>query len=1045
MPSLALSLFGSFQAKLGGRPIETFAYDKVRALLAYLALAPDGTLARNTLAALLWPEHPDATARGQLRSALATLRAALRDATANPPFLLATRHTLQLNPHSDYTLDVATFTALRKEVDAHRHAPEELCGACVERLKEAVALYRGSFLDQLQVRGSVAWDEWLYLTRAELQRQAHEILATLMRYYEHCGNDDLAQQYAWRLLALEPWDEVGHRCLMRALARSGQRTQALQHYEHFRHQLAEELRVEPDDMTTALYEAMRRGQPFAITPNPERPASQASPVQLFDVRPGNMPTPMTALIGRTEESVTLSALLGRADVRLITLTGTGGIGKTRLAMEVAQEMQHAFTDGVWFVSLAPVRDSALVAEAIAQALGTPESSGEPLPRLRAVLRGRAVLLVLDNFEHILGASGLLSELLAACPRLKIVTTSRVRLNLYGEWELPVAPLSLPPEAAALSAEQALASESVQLFVARAQAARHGYLLDDADAPAVAALCRHLGGLPLAIELAAARRRDRSAQTLFAQLVPALPLLTGGPEDVPERLRSMHGAIAWSYALLSPTAQALFRRLSVFVGGWTLDAAMGVCPLNDSASEQVPGLLTALCEHQLVQTESWPNDNSRYTIFEVIREFALEQLQHHNESRLIQHRHAIYYCALAEQAAPQLRGVEQLAWLRRLEQEHPNMRAALRWCLDGDGEATLGVHLAATLSWFWWLQSQCNEGKNWLTRALALSPAVAPEARATLLCMLSLMAVLTSEVHQGEQWATEALILAQARGDSYTASWAATLAGVHFFYRGENSRGTPLLVDALQLALALNDRWLTVAIVWNLAAGDLQVAQRLFSLDEGLRLAETTGERWNMAGMRLVASWKHFADGDTEGAVALLERAAQSARELGDRRMLVSITRSLARMQAALGALERALEHYTICLRLNQAIGDSQFTAVAYYEIGQTRLALGDATAARAAFLESLAQARAVPGVWGAAVWLLGFAALAPSPLLAVRLLSAAQLFLTTGNHAPDPFVKQDYEEILVRVRSSLDATTFEAAWCEGQTLSLEQASLLAGS
>jgi predicted ATPase len=751
---------------------------------------------------------------------------------------------------------------------------------------------------------------------------------------------------------------------------------------------------------------------------------------------------VTSLVGRAAEVATVTALLGQEEVRLLTLTGPGGVGKTRLALHVAHELQGTFADGVWLVSLAPVRDAALVPEAIGRTLGIPETGGEPLlVRLKAALRTRTLLLVIDNFEHVVAASGLLSELLGACPRLKLLATSRRRLNLYGEWEVAVPALPLPPDTATLTAAQALASEAVQLFVQRAQAAQHAFVLADAEAPAVGAICRQLDGLPLAIELAAAQVRRWTPQALLAQLAPALPLLTGGPRDFPDRHQSMRAAIAWSDALLTPAQQALLRRLGVFVGGWTADGALAVCGLGAAQLPTLLDTLGALCDHQLVQMEPIPDGVPRFAMLEMVREYALEQLGQlpGGELQAAQRRHAAYVCVLAERADPPLRGPEQLEWLARLNQEHPNMRAALGWCFGPEGAPELGVRLAGALSWFWWLQGRGTEGTGWLLRATASGEAVALAARPKLLSSLSLLAVLTTAFPQGARWAAEAQALALTQGDTRTAAWASALCGMHHLYQGNAAHGLPLLVAGLRQSQALADPWLTSTIYWNLAVSDLEMAHALLPLAEALQLAEAVGDRWSIIGMRFVTSRKHLVEGDLAGAATLLEAAITEASAIGDRRMLGMARGNLGGVLATQGALGRAVEQYTNAVMLGREIGDSHTVGDALYKLGQVRTLQGDSRAAYKAYMEGLDWARSSNDRQVIGFCLAGLAALQPSPRVAVQILSAAFPYVASLARYSDHSLPQEYNRTLAHVQARLDPASFAAAWQEGQALTLEQA------
>ena len=433
----------------------------------------------------------------------------------------------------------------------------------------------------------------------------------------------------------------------------------------------------------------------------------------------NLPSLLTPFIGREREIHTVCELLLRPEVRLVNLTGPGGIGKTRLALQAAAKLVEHFTDGVFWVALAPIRDLNLVAAIIAQALEVKETGGQPLvDSLAAALRSKHMLLLLDNFEQVLGAAPLISTLVTSAPRLTILVTSRAVLRLSGEREYRVPPLEVPDLLQLPSMERLTHYEAVRLFIDRAVAVRADFAVTTANAPALAAICQRLDGLPLALELAAARIRHMTPQALLGRLDSRLGLLIGGPTDLPPRQQTLRATIAWSYELLGPFEQALFTRLGVFVGGCTLEAAETICADAMLPTKTIFDGLGALVDNSLIQHSETPDGAGRYRMLATIREFALEQLARDPETAVAtQARLQRWLVEQAEQTEPQLRSAAQAAWLMRLEQEHDNLRAVLD-ASYAVGDAITGVRLAGALWRFWFLQGYFGESHRWLEAGLA---------------------------------------------------------------------------------------------------------------------------------------------------------------------------------------------------------------------------------------------------------------------------------------------------------------------------------------
>jgi predicted ATPase len=465
--------------------------------------------------------------------------------------------------------------------------------------------------------------------------------------------------------------------------------------------------------------------------------SSHSPGPLAPVAKHNLPAQLTPLIGRDQEVAAVSTLLRRPRVRLLTLVGTGGVGKTRLALQVATDLHADFPDGVYFVSLAPISDAALVMPTIAQTFDLKETAARPLlDLLKAFLGEKHVLLLLDNFEQVLPAAPHLTDLLTSCPHLTILVTSRATLHVGGEHEFPVPPLILPDLTQLLPPETLSDYAAVALFVSRAQATQPTFHLTATNAHAVAKICVQLDGLPLAIELAAARSKLLPPQALLTRLEHRLMLLTSGGQDAPVRQQTLRNTLAWSYDLLSPREQRLFRQLTAFVGGFALEAVEAVCKtLSDEPMHVLEGVASLLDKNLVHRTEQEREEEPRFVLLETVREYGLERLAEAGETETTHEAHAAYYLALAERAELELSSPQQISWFERLERVHDNLRAALSWFLEQGSErqrSELALRLSGALSQFWFIRGYVSEGEYWLERTLDESRGVRSSVRAKAL-------------------------------------------------------------------------------------------------------------------------------------------------------------------------------------------------------------------------------------------------------------------------------------------------------------------------
>jgi predicted ATPase/DNA-binding CsgD family transcriptional regulator len=697
-------------------------------------------------------------------------------------------------------------------------------------------------------------------------------------------------------------------------------------------------------------------------------------------RPRKLPTPPTSLIGRDRERAAVGSQLRRAEVRLLTLTGAGGVGKTRLALAVAEDLLATFEDGVFFVDLAPIVDPALVASVIAGAVEVNETARKPLvASLADHLRARSVLLVLDNFEQVLAAAPLLAELLAACPALKALVTSRAALHLSGEHEFPVPPLELPDPKHPPDAEALSQYEAVTLFIQRARAAKPDFQITNASAAAVAELCARLDGLPLAIELAAARVKLLSPQALLARLRRRLDLLIGGARDRPARQQTLRGTIDWSYDLLEPDERTLFARLAVFVGGCSLEAAEAVCAEDEGRRTEdemakrpsssvlrppsVLDLVASLVDKSLLRQAEGPEGEPRFGMLETIREYAAERFEASGDADTWRRRHAEYYLALAEQAAPELVGPAQTTWLERLEREHDNLRAALGWAIERGGEA-LGLRLAAALGHFWAVRGHLNEGQGWLERALSRWPEAPAPARAEALGAAGHLAYIRNEYERAATLHEEGLSLRRALGDQPGVALSLHNLGRVAHYRGDLERAAALYDESLAIRRALGDQR-GVALSLNssgVLARDRRDDERARALyEESLALFRELGDTWGI-GLLLNNLARVTRDQeDWEQTAALCAESLALFRDLGDRHGVAWVLSNLAIVAQRRGAWEWAARLHGAAEAIREALGSAALSLSpaerATYEasVAVTRAELDDR-----AFTAAMTAGRATP-------------------------------------------------------------------------------------
>jgi predicted ATPase/DNA-binding SARP family transcriptional activator len=955
---LEVKLLGAFEVKRAGKPV-TISSRPAQSLFAYLILNAGTAHRREKLAGLLWPDSTEESARDYLRHGLWRIRKAIEAAPARgkaAPYIMANDISISFNAESPYSLD----TAMLEDLD--------LNSASVDKLMSTLSLYEGELLPGF-------YDEWVVLEREHLQSIFEQKMAQLLALLE--SQFRWADLLTWgeRWIALGQKPEAAYRALMSAYSALGDRVKLAATYERCTQSLRE-FGMDPSEKTQALYERLKSGKeaPNAIFGKSNLVADQTHSAPI--------PIPLTSFVGREKELKEIARLF--ATCRLLTLQGPGGVGKTRLAIHTAHDIFKKFGDGVGWVELVGLSDPALVPQAVAKTLGIHEISNQPpIETLVESLRTRHMMLVLDNCEHLISACAQLAgRLLAECPKLKILATSREALDIPGEitWQVPS--LALPDLKGILSVKSLSRFESIHLFSARAASVQPFFELTQQNASQVVQICRHLDGIPLAIELAAARVKMMTTGEIAERLDDCFDLLTAGGRTALPRHQTLRATIDWSYDLLSESERTLFSRLSVFAGGFTLESAEAVAAGENIPRSQVVDLLGQLINKSLITKESGSEHRAggtRYGMLETIREYARKKLEEAGEAERVKDRHLEFFAAFARQAESGINSVDQVAWFNRLDREADNLRDAMDWTPAGTPDNDFSRHallinkyvIIGSLTMFW-EGGYRREIVDALSKVLASAdPSEMTTEKAKALYVGGFLLWSLNKYPEARAYLEESIAIAEKIGDRLSLAWALSFLGWTFDSLGEFSSAKDILERSLAIARSLGE------------TGKHAVGQSLGLIGD-------------------IPYWQ----GDLDEACRWYEEAISFLREIHNVNMMTYPLRRLGYLKLGEKDFDRAAELFSESLRINQQIGHFQ----------------------------------------GKVACLVGFAAieLARDKLKKAAILMGCAESLLERIGVPLFFADMvEYKRCIARLKELPEEKVFSSAWSEGSAMSLEKAMRLA--
>jgi predicted ATPase/DNA-binding SARP family transcriptional activator len=1016
-PQLSLHFLGPPQLYLNNEPV-TADRRKAVALLAYLAMN-GGKQTRDSLSALFWPDYDQSKAFANLRHTLWEVQQAIGES-----WILADRETIELDPNADISLDVRQFESLLAQSFAHTQGDPSVR---IPLLSDAVKIYRNHFLTGFSLKDAPDFNEWAFVKSEELRHQFSRVLVALSEDYCTLGQAEQAIPYARRLITLDPLNEGSHRQLMEVYLQAGQHSAALKQYQTCEQLLRKELNLDPQPETRALYQKIRKRETKAV--RLEKQTEIITPQH-------NLPLHLSTFIGREKQQDEIVHLIAKR--RMVSLVGAGGIGKTRLSLQVGQNLLNEYPNGVWFIALDSLSDPALVPQTVAAVFDIHDSTGRPITEtLIDSLRQKTTLLIFDNCEHLLEpCAQLITTLLQTCPNVKILATSRETLNLAGEAIYYLLSLSMPEQHVDL--ENMAKYESIRLFMERAVLAQTSFALTKENAQVVVEICRKVDGIPLAIELAASRADVLQVEEILSQLQDSFALLSSDGRSILPRHQTLQASMDWSWGLLNESEQVFLQQLSVFAGGWTLQSARAVC------DGDVLGLTSALVKKSLIVVNQESGRETRYRFHEIVREYAHEKFIKSGREEIIRARHLKYYLSLSEQAEVELRGQGRVELMERLNEERNNIRSALHWADQTNLEA--GLFLSARLMRYW-ESFDLLEGVHWLETFLHKSESKNfPLARAAALLTYGWLLTWLQQFTPARAVTEESLTLFRAAGDRRGETDSLVSLGNIAQFTYEPELGTELLHQALGLSQTLGDRWRQAIVLGFLGWDPRDLQQRFTHWEKAIQLYREVGDQISLANLLSLLAQFRILNGDIEIGEKYLDesmliwKSNQRANAWEHPKLVKSLILMLR------GEYEQAYTLLQGAWLSAQETGNRMSQLWLRVRLGYVALRAGNLVEAHDLLAETLRNFHRDGYTIGATFALEGIATLliaTGKPEKAARLIGCAD---ATREKIPDrrPVIEEaDMYRNMAAILAKIGPSAFEVAYDEGRSMKLDEAVALA--